>query len=107
MGEGGRVHLQLENHLSRQGADGLPPGEGAFLPCTAWYADALLLAVERHVDDPLVSLEKDVLKGLLEPKARALEPSLDALSASTISTRSPGSSRWRCSAVITRKTSST
>ena len=26
------------------GVDGLPPGEGAFLPCTSWLADAYAIA---------------------------------------------------------------
>ncbi len=47
--------------------DGLPPGEGAFLPCTFWLADALLLTGRRdearRVLDRLLGLRNDL--GLL------------------------------------------
>jgi len=40
-------HLMTSGFLSRYGAsnlvDGLPPGEGAFLPCTFWLADSYVL----------------------------------------------------------------
>ncbi len=49
------------------GLDGLPPGEGAFLPCSFWFADNLVL-LGRHDDaralyERLLSLRNDV--GLL------------------------------------------
>jgi GH15 family glucan-1,4-alpha-glucosidase len=31
-------------YSTRTGVDGLPPGEGAFLPCTLWLADCLALS---------------------------------------------------------------
>ena len=47
--------------------DGLPPGEGAFLPCTFWYADCLALLGRREearqIFERLVGLCNDV--GLL------------------------------------------
>jgi GH15 family glucan-1,4-alpha-glucosidase len=47
--------------------DGLPPGEGAFLPCTFWLADNLSLqgrqAEARAMFERLLSLRNDV--GLL------------------------------------------
>ena len=50
-----------------QQLDGLPPGEGAFLPCTFWLADAYLLAGRRRdgeaVFERLLRLRNDV--GLL------------------------------------------
>jgi GH15 family glucan-1,4-alpha-glucosidase len=48
-------------------SDGLPPGEGAFLPCTSWLADALLLAGRKAeaqtVFDRILAVRNDV--GLL------------------------------------------
>jgi GH15 family glucan-1,4-alpha-glucosidase len=50
-----------------QGLDGLPPGEGTFLPCTFWLADAYLLAGRREdgreVFERLLGLRSDL--GLL------------------------------------------
>jgi GH15 family glucan-1,4-alpha-glucosidase len=47
--------------------DGLPPGEGAFLPCTFWYADNLMLQGRgdeaRRIFDRLLAIRNDV--GLL------------------------------------------
>jgi len=44
--------------------DGLPPGEGAFLPCTFWYADNLALqgrhAEAKEIFDRLIGLCNDV-----------------------------------------------
>ena len=39
-----RVRPALHDDQADPGVDGLPPGEGAFLPCTFWLADAYLLA---------------------------------------------------------------
>jgi GH15 family glucan-1,4-alpha-glucosidase len=58
------------------GVDGLPPGEGAFLPCTFWLADNLAMmgryAEARAIFERLVGLCNDV--GLLaeeyDPRAR-------------------------------------
>jgi GH15 family glucan-1,4-alpha-glucosidase len=67
----------IQQHLSRDGfilrykeaenVDGLPPGEGSFLPCTFWLADCLYL-MGRHdearaVFERLLGLCNDV--GLL------------------------------------------
>src|SRR5262249_34186572 len=44
--------------------DGLPPGEGSFLPCTFWYADNLILqgrrGEARRVFDRLLAIRNDV-----------------------------------------------
>ena len=60
------------------GDDGLPPGEGAFLPCTFWLVDALVLLGRRDeaqaMFDRVAALRNDV--GLLseeyDPVARRL-----------------------------------
>jgi GH15 family glucan-1,4-alpha-glucosidase len=67
----------IENDLMRDGfiarydtkmtEDGLPPGEGTFLPCTFWYADNLAMQGRREeataIFDRLLGLRNDV--GLL------------------------------------------
>ena len=61
----------------RSAVDGLPPGEGVFLPCSFWLADALALLEDagcaRALFERLLALRNDV--GLLaeeyDPRARA------------------------------------
>ncbi|MDO8434023.1 MAG: glycoside hydrolase family 15 protein [Candidatus Binatus sp.] len=57
----------VKRYSTSTGVDGLPPGEGAFLPCTFWYADNLAVAGRyreaREVFERLLSLRNDV--GLL------------------------------------------
>jgi GH15 family glucan-1,4-alpha-glucosidase len=66
----------IERHLMQEGLlvrydtgaatveDGLPPGEGAFLPCTFWLADAHAMAGRparaRHIYERLLRLSNDV-----------------------------------------------
>jgi GH15 family glucan-1,4-alpha-glucosidase len=54
-------------YSSATGADGLPPGEGAFLPCSFWLADSLVLSGRRAQGEALferlLALSNDV--GLL------------------------------------------
>jgi GH15 family glucan-1,4-alpha-glucosidase len=54
-------------YLNEESIDGLPPGEGAFLACTFWYADNLALqgrvSEAREVFEHLLSLRNDL--GLL------------------------------------------
>ncbi len=75
-------HLVTDGLVARyhtvQDVDGLPPGEGAFLPCTFWLADNLALQGRydeaREIFEHLLSLRNDV--GLLseeyEPVSRRL-----------------------------------
>jgi GH15 family glucan-1,4-alpha-glucosidase len=59
--------LVMRYATAETGVDGLPPGEGAFLPCTFWLADNLILMGRydeaRRVFERLVRLCNDV--GLL------------------------------------------
>jgi GH15 family glucan-1,4-alpha-glucosidase len=62
----------------RRSADGLPPGEGVFLPCTFWLADAYVRMGRReeaqHLFERLLTVANDV--GLLseeyDPSAQRL-----------------------------------
>jgi GH15 family glucan-1,4-alpha-glucosidase len=68
----------VDRYDTRSAVDGLPAGEGAFLPCTFWYADNLVL--QGRLDDAervferLIGLANDV--GLLseeyDPRAQRL-----------------------------------
>jgi len=68
----------VRRYQTDQSVDGLPPGEGVFLPCSFWYADNLALMGRlddaRDVYERLVGLCNDV--GLLseeyDPDARRL-----------------------------------
>jgi GH15 family glucan-1,4-alpha-glucosidase len=57
----------VNRYDTRQAVDGLPPGEGAFLPCTFWLADNLALLGRREdatrLFERLLELRNDV--GLL------------------------------------------
>jgi GH15 family glucan-1,4-alpha-glucosidase len=57
----------VRRYDSTSGIDGLPPGEGVFIPCSFWLADNLILlgrrAEARRLFERLLSLRNDV--GLL------------------------------------------
>jgi GH15 family glucan-1,4-alpha-glucosidase len=46
----------LYRYQTEAGQDGLPPGEGAFIPCTLWLADVYLL--QGRVDDALKLVQR-------------------------------------------------
>jgi GH15 family glucan-1,4-alpha-glucosidase len=57
----------VSRYQNTPGVDGLPPGEGAFLPCTFWFAENLVLlgrqAEARRIFERLLDLRNDL--GLL------------------------------------------
>jgi GH15 family glucan-1,4-alpha-glucosidase len=67
-----------DEHPTHPHVDGLPPGEGAFLPCTFWLVDNLVLLGRRDdgraIFERLLGLANDV--GLLseeyDPEAKRL-----------------------------------
>jgi GH15 family glucan-1,4-alpha-glucosidase len=68
----------VDRYETRSGVDGLPPGEGAFLPCSFWLADNYVLQGRREearaLFERLIGLSNDV--GLLseeyDPRTRRL-----------------------------------
>jgi GH15 family glucan-1,4-alpha-glucosidase len=68
----------VQRYPAQAGVDGLPPGEGAFMLCTFWLADALAMEGQmdeaREIFEHLLSLRNDV--GLLaeeyDPQTRRL-----------------------------------
>jgi GH15 family glucan-1,4-alpha-glucosidase len=57
----------VDRYATRTTVDGLPPGEGSFLPCSFWYVDNLVLAGRQQeaeeMFERLLSLRTDL--GLL------------------------------------------
>jgi GH15 family glucan-1,4-alpha-glucosidase len=66
----------VHRYVTKEHIDGLPPGEGAFVICSFWLADALVLLGRRnearHMFDRLLAIRNDV--GLLaeqyDPRAK-------------------------------------
>ena len=82
--------------------DGLPPGEGVFLPCSFWLADVLALQGKldeaRELFERLLDLRNDVglLVGGVRP-GRAAASSATSRRRSRISRSSAPRSRWATS----------
>ena len=68
----------VRRYDSAAGVDGLPPGEGTFIPCTFWLADNLILLGRREeaerLFERLLSLRNDV--GLLSEEYDAADKKL-------------------------------
>ena len=63
----------VSRYLTNETNDGLPPGEGTFLPCTFWLVDNLALIGEideaTRIFEQLLALRNDV--GLLAEESTA------------------------------------
>jgi len=61
---------RITRYDAGEAADGLPPGEGAFIACSLWYDDALILAGRRKAARQMLRNDIGLLAEEYDPVAK-------------------------------------